>query len=135
VFEQIKSLIEKEAFHTLGVTMLAIALATSKTFLFEHLLNKDGQGLVEVHKGDKLCQVMDKFIALSSLNVWNVIASFMHRPGNKGYVFSIFSLKVNNGYYYIQDNYFLRQQIGEKMFVFKMSLHGDGRYFDLVKWI
>jgi len=84
VFEQVKSLVEKEAFYTLGFTALAIALATSKTFLFEHLLNKDGQGLVEVHKGDKLCQVMDKFIALSSPNVWNLIASFMHRPRNRG---------------------------------------------------
>ncbi len=90
---------------------------------------------MEVHKGDKLRQMMDKFIALSSPNVWNLIASFTHRPRNRGYVSSIFALKVNNGYYYIQDNYFLGHQIGEKMFVFKMSLHGDGSYFDLVKLI
>lgn len=90
---------------------------------------------MEVHKGDKLRQVMDKFITLSSSNVWNLIASFTHRLRNRRYVSSIFTLKVNNGYYYIQDNYFLRQQIGEEMFVFKMSLHGDGSYFDLVKLI
>jgi hypothetical protein len=76
MFKQVKSLIQEEAFDTLGVTMLAIALATSKTFLLEHLLNKDGQGLVEVLKGDKLRQVMDKFIALFSPIVWNLITSF-----------------------------------------------------------
>ncbi len=90
---------------------------------------------MEVHKGDKLHQVMDKFITLFSPNVWNLIASFTHRLGNRGYVSSIFALKVNNGHYYIQDNYFLGQQIGEKMFMFKMSLHGNGSYFDLVKLI
>jgi broad-specificity NMP kinase len=37
MFEQVKSLVKEEASHTLGATMLAIALATSKTFLLEHL--------------------------------------------------------------------------------------------------
>ncbi len=50
-------------------TMLAIVLATSKIFLLEHLLNVDGQGLVEVLKGQKLHQVIDKFLVISSLNV------------------------------------------------------------------
>jgi len=52
-----------------GATTLAIVLVASKTFLSEHLLNKDGEGQVEVLKGDKLHQVMDKFIVLSSPNV------------------------------------------------------------------
>jgi hypothetical protein len=69
MFEQVKSLIKEEASHTSGVIVLAIALVISKTFLLEHLLNKDGQGLVEVLKGDNLRQVMDKFIALFSPNV------------------------------------------------------------------
>ncbi len=54
MFEQVKSLVEDEASHTPRATTSAIALATSKTFLSEHLLNKDGQGPVEVLKGDKL---------------------------------------------------------------------------------
>jgi hypothetical protein len=54
MFEHVKSLVEDEVFHTPRATMLAIALATSKTFFSEHLLNEDGQGLVEVLKGDKL---------------------------------------------------------------------------------
>jgi hypothetical protein len=69
VYEQVKSLVEEEAFCTPGATASAIALATSITFLSEHLLNVDGQGPVEVLKGDKPHQVMDTFLALSSLNI------------------------------------------------------------------
>ncbi len=57
MFNQVKSLIEGKAFRTLGVTMSTIALVVSKTFLSKHLLNEDGQGLVEVFKGEKLRQV------------------------------------------------------------------------------
>jgi hypothetical protein len=42
MFEQVKSLVKEEASRTLRATMLAIALATSKTFLSKHLLNEDG---------------------------------------------------------------------------------------------
>jgi hypothetical protein len=42
VLEQVKSLIEEEASHTPRATTLAIALVIGKTFLLEHLLNKDG---------------------------------------------------------------------------------------------
>jgi hypothetical protein len=64
--------------HTIEATTFAITLATSKTFLFKHLLNKDGEEQVEVLKGEKLGQVMDKFIAMSSPNIRNLIASFKH---------------------------------------------------------
>jgi len=57
VCEQVKSLVEGEVFHTPRLIVLAIALVVNKTFLSEHLLNEDGQGLMEVLKGDKLCQV------------------------------------------------------------------------------
>jgi hypothetical protein len=46
-----------------------IVLVANKTFLSKHLLNEDGKGLVEVSKGNKLRQMMDKFIALSLPNV------------------------------------------------------------------
>ncbi len=69
MFEEIKSLVEEEVSCTPRATMLAIVLATSKIFLLEHLLNVDGQGLVEVLKGQKLHQVIDKFLVISSLNV------------------------------------------------------------------
>ncbi len=100
----------------IGAIALAIALAASKTFLLEHLSNGDGQGLVEVLKGDKLCQGMNKFIALFCPNVQNLIISFKHQPRNRRYVFSILVLKAKNDYCYIYDSYFPGQQIGEKMF-------------------
>jgi hypothetical protein len=49
--------------------------------------------------------------------------------------FSIIALKVSNGYDYIHDNCFLGQQIGEKVFLFKMFMHGDGSGYDLMKHI
>ncbi len=101
MFEQVKSLVEKEASYTLRATTSAIVLATSIIFLLEHLLNEEGQGPVEVFNSDKLHQVMDKFLALSFPNVQNLIVSFKHRPGNRRHVSSILALKVNNGYYNI----------------------------------
>jgi len=87
VVEQVKSLVKEEVFCTPWATQLAIALVVSRSFFFEHLLNKDGEGLVEVLKGKKLQQMMDKFITLFSPNVQNLVASFKHRSWNKGYIF------------------------------------------------
>jgi hypothetical protein len=55
VMEQVKALVKEEVFYTLVVTMSAIVLVINKIFLSKHLLNEDGEGLVEVLKGDKLC--------------------------------------------------------------------------------
>ncbi len=63
--EQIKPLVEEEVSRTPWATLSTITLVRSNFFLFEHLLNKDGEGPVEILNGDKLCQVMDKFIGLS----------------------------------------------------------------------
>jgi len=96
-------------FSTPWATQLAIALAVSKSLFFEHMLNKDEKGLVEVLKGKKLQQMMDKFITLFLPNVQNLVASFKHWSWNKGYISSILAFKANNGYDYIQYSYFLRQ--------------------------
>ncbi len=58
-------------------------IGVSKIFILKHLLNKDGQGLMEILKGDKLRQVMEKFLALFFPNVQNLVASFKHRLGSK----------------------------------------------------
>jgi hypothetical protein len=68
IFDQVKSLVEEEVPCTSWATVLAIVLVVSKTFLSKHLLNKDGKRPLEVFKGDKLHQVMDKFITLFSPN-------------------------------------------------------------------
>jgi hypothetical protein len=124
VFKQVKSLVEEKASRTLGATMSTLLRwlqHASTTFLSKCLLNKNGQGLVEVLQGVKLCQVMIKFITLSSPNVRNLVASFKHRQGDRGYVSSILALKANTDYCYIQDSYSLGQQTGEKGFLSKMS--------------
>jgi hypothetical protein len=131
-FDHVNSLVKEEVFHTPRATMSTIVLAVSKTFIFE-LLNEDGEGIVEVIIGDKLRQVMDKFIVLFSPNIHNLVASFKHQPRNKRYIFNIFFLKANNGYCFNHDNYFPRQQNGKKMFPFKMFVHGNGRGYDLIK--
>jgi hypothetical protein len=65
MFEQIKSVVKEEASHTPRATMLTITLVVNKTFRSKHLLNKYEQRPMEVLKGDKLFQVMDKFLAMS----------------------------------------------------------------------
>jgi hypothetical protein len=47
--------------------------------------------------------------------------------------FNIIAFKANNGYNYIEDNYFTRQQIRKNVFLFKMFVHGDGGGCDLVR--
>ncbi len=71
VMDQIKALVHENQ----SYTPLAIVLATSKTFLSRDLLNEDVDGSMELLKGDKLCQVMDKFTTLCSSNVDNLFAS------------------------------------------------------------
>ncbi len=103
VIDQVKSLVEGEVSYTMGATTSTIMLVASKTFFSKHFLNEDGEGLVEV------APLMDKFIALSSLNVLNLNASFKHRLRNIVYVFNDLTLKANNGYCFILDGCFPRQ--------------------------
>lgn len=105
VMDQIKALVHENK----SYTPLAIVLATSKTFLSQDLLNEDVDGSMEHLKGDKLCQVMDKFTTLCYSNVNNLFASFKHPLGNRRYISSILVLKANCGYGYIQINYLLGQ--------------------------
>lgn len=48
LIQQVELLVEEEVFCTPLATMLVIVLATNKTFLFEHLLNKDGDVRMEL---------------------------------------------------------------------------------------
>jgi len=48
---------------------------------------------------------------------------------------SHFTLQPPNGYCLIRDSYFPRQQIGKKVFLSKMFLHGNGNGRDLTKWL
>jgi hypothetical protein len=91
-------------------TILAVALSTRKTFLFHHLFYEDGQGFVELLKGEKLNQMLLKFIPLCSHGIHNFIISLKHHPGNFSSIEYILKLNSLFGYDYIKDNLFLGQQ-------------------------
>jgi hypothetical protein len=95
VMEQVEFLVQDKVFHSLSTTLLAISLATNKTFLFKHSLNKDGDEPIEPLKGDKLHQVMDKFTILCSPNIQNFVVSYNQRLGNRRYVSNVSSFKAN----------------------------------------
>jgi len=64
------------------------------------------KGPMELLKGYKLHQVMDKFKALHSRSVRNLIESFKHHEVIEGTFFTIwFSRPIDNGYDYIQDKF------------------------------
>ncbi len=82
-------------------TTLVIALFASKTFLFYHLFNKDGEGPMELLKGEKLDQMLLKFTPLCSPNICNLITSLKHHLDNFGSIYYILKLKELFGYNYI----------------------------------
>jgi hypothetical protein len=96
-----------------------------------HLLYEDGNDPMELLRSDKLNEMMDKFIEFCSLNIRNLVSSLKHCPTSQDYLSNIMSFKYKIGYDYIQDNYF-PNEFGEKMFIFKMSMHIDVSGFDLV---
>jgi hypothetical protein len=67
--EQMKALIHDKVSHSLSITPFTIALAKDKTFFFEHVLNKDVIGLMELFKRMKLHELMDKFTTMCSPNI------------------------------------------------------------------
>jgi len=99
--------------------------------MLEHLFNEDGEGLMEFLKGDKLHQVMDKVTTLCSPNVRKLMVLFKHHSGKKGYIDKILVLKFRNVVITFRILDFLN--IAEKIFLFKMSIEGDGSGCDLVK--
>ncbi len=105
-FEETKNMVADEVCHTPTTTSLAIALCMSKSFLFHHLCNEDGKGLVEFLKGEKLNQTLLKFTPLCSPSICNLIASLKHCPNSLSSLDFIFKLQVLFDYNYIQNNYF-----------------------------
>ncbi len=128
-------MVAKEVCHTPIATTLAIALTMSKTFLFCHLFKEDGEGHVELLKGEKLDQALLKFTPLCFPNIHNFIASLKHHPSNLGSIDYILKLKAMSSYDFIKDNCFLGQQVGQKVYLFKMSMDGVVFIFDLAVMI
>jgi hypothetical protein len=57
------------------VTFFAIAFTMSMSFLFCHLFNEDGEGPMELFKGEKLNQTLLKFVPLCFPSICNLIVS------------------------------------------------------------
>jgi hypothetical protein len=102
-------MVVNKVYHMPTPTIAVIVLSTNKTFHSRHLFNKDGQGHMELFKGEKLDQMLLKFVPLCSLGICNLIASLKHHLGNFGSIDYILTLKALFSYDYIQDNYFSSQ--------------------------
>jgi hypothetical protein len=100
-FKEMKNMVVEEVCCMPISTTLAITLSTSKTFLSRHLFNEDGEGPVEVLKGQKLDQTLLKFAPLFFDGICNLIVSLKHRLGNLGSIDYIHKLKVLFGYDFI----------------------------------
>jgi hypothetical protein len=76
--------------------------------------------------------VMDKFEPFYFPNIWNLIASFKHNASIKAPWITYLSLS-QKVLMIIQDTYFPRQMVGQKVFLFKMSLYGPTSKVNLVR--
>jgi hypothetical protein len=75
-FQEMKNMVVDEVYCMPIVTSSAIALSVSKSFLLRVLFNNDGKGRMELLKGEKLNQMLLKFVPLCSPSIHNLIASF-----------------------------------------------------------
>ncbi len=73
-----------------------------------------------------------KCVFLCSLSIHNLIISLKHRLNNSSSLDYIFKLKALFGYDYIQGSCFPSQQVGHKVYLFKMSIDGVAFEFNLV---
>jgi hypothetical protein len=64
--EAMENMVAKEVLYMPNVTSSTIALAINNTFLFHHLFNEHGEGLMELLKDKKLNQTMSKFASMCS---------------------------------------------------------------------
>jgi hypothetical protein len=69
--------------------------------MFHQLFNEDGEGFIELLKGENLNQTMLKFVPLCSLHIHTLITSFKHHFKNMGSIYYILMLNALNPYKYI----------------------------------
>jgi hypothetical protein len=130
-FQGMKNMVVEEVCRTPIATTLVIVLTMNKTFLFCRLFNEDGEGHVELLKAEKLDQTLLKFTPLCFPDIHNFITSLKHRPSNLSSINYILKLKAMSSYDFIKDNCFLGQQVGQKVYLFKVSMDGVVFGFDL----
>jgi hypothetical protein len=69
--------------------------------MFHQLFNEDGEGFIELLKGENLNQNMLKFAPLCSPHIHTFIASFKHDFKNMGSINYIFMLNALSPYKYV----------------------------------
>jgi hypothetical protein len=100
-FQNMENMVVHEVCHTPIATISTIVLFANKTFFSCHLFNKDGEGHMELLQGEKLDQMLLKFVPLCSLGIHNLIVSLKHYLGNFNSIDCILKLKALFGYNYI----------------------------------
>jgi hypothetical protein len=87
---------------------------------------------MELFKGEKLDQMLLKFVPLCSLGISDLITSLKHRLNNSTFINCILKLEALSSYDYIQDSCFPNQQVRQKVYLFKIFVNGVAFIFDLV---
>jgi hypothetical protein len=116
-FKEMENMVAKEVLCMPNAMSSIMTLVVSKTFLFCHLFNEIGQGIVELLKGDKFNETLLEYVPLCPPNIHNLISSIKHCLGNMGSIDSILMFKALSPYDYNHDNCFLDNRLG-KRFIF-----------------
>ena len=128
--DQIREEIKTQVAKTPSAKASAIGIAVGKELLMKGLINEDGDG--KVLSELELNSILERWAALSSSTVENLIYDAKVSLSGGGYVDSILKLKKGSMYDYIQDSRFLGQG-SDLVYIFKMSTIGPGSGVDLVR--
>jgi hypothetical protein len=116
-FKEMENMVAKEVLHMPNAMSSTMTLVVNKTFMFCFLFNENGQGIVELLKGDKFNETLLEYVPLCPPNIHNLISSIKHRLGNMGFIDSILMFKALSPSDYIHDSCFLDNRLG-KRFIF-----------------
>ena len=128
--DQVRNEIKSQVAKTPTAKTSAIGIAVRKELLMKGLIDEAGDGRVLSKR--ELDSIFEKWSALSTSTVDNLIHDAKVSLGGGGYVGSILKLKKGSKYDYIQDNRFPGQG-SDLAYLFKMSTTGPGSGVDLVR--
>jgi hypothetical protein len=126
-FEEMKNTVVNKVCHMPITTSLAIVLSANNFFL-SLFVQWGWRRFYGIVKAKKLNQML-KFVPLCSPNIHNLIASLKHHFDNPSFFDYILELKALFVYDDIHDNYFLGQQVRQKVYLFKIELYLDFIWF------
>ena len=128
----IREKVKEQVSKTPHVRASAISLAVGKELLMKGLVDEFGEG--QKLSEEDFSQVIQKWYALSSPCVNNMIKHARVLCGQGGYIDNILKLKKTSTYDYIHDSRFPGQGgASDIVYLFKMSTVGAGSGMDLVR--